>query len=77
MYNLSEAFIMPEKVLLRTHKGRVTNVGACHMGVALKEETILSTGNSQDSPDIETNKAAYKCRGFGGTSLHREVAVIG
>lgn len=77
MYNLTEPFVMPEKVMLRTQQGNVTVIGSCHMGVSQPEKVIKPSIGSchmaiPQSDDNDSTRRQYR-----GSSIHREVVVLG
>lgn len=83
MYKLSEPFIRPEEVMLRTMGNGISEnvtVGSCHMGVAQKEsqEPILigSCHMGIANPDLEFTTISRR-RGFANSTKHKEVVVLG
>ncbi len=77
MYNLTEPFVMPEKILLRTQQGNVTAVGSCHMAVPQSEEMERTAIGSCHMAIPQSDNNDFIRRQYRGTSMHREVVVLG
>lgn len=77
MYNLTEPFVMPEKLMLRTQQGNVAAIGSCHMGVAQPEEMVRPAIGSCHMGVAQSDNHDSIGRQYRGSSMHREVVVLG
>lgn len=77
MYNLTEPFVMPEKLMLRTQRGNVAVIGSCHMGVAQPEEMVRPAIGSCHMGVAQSDNHDSISKQYRGSSIHREVVVLG
>lgn len=78
MHNLSNPFILPEKVMLRTQRDMPQAnkyfIGSCHMCVAQKDNPVV--GSCHMCVELK-DKGHDNKRGYWGKTEHREVAILG